>query len=51
MSDEEVSIAEVYMTYYFDVLSRQDPDSDFWSFTLGVGFGWVPGYFQWQDAE
>jgi para-nitrobenzyl esterase len=51
MDNEEVLISEVYSTYYFDISARQLIDPAFWSFTPGVGWGWVPGYFQWQTAE
>lgn len=51
MDSEEISIADVNMTYYLDILSRQAVDPVFWSFIPGVGFGWLPGYFQWQTAE
>jgi para-nitrobenzyl esterase len=51
MDSEEVSINAVYGAYLVDVSLRQVDDPLFWSFNPAVGYGWVPGWFQWSTAE
>ena len=51
MDSEEILINVVYGTYLFDISQRQSVDPVFWSFDPTVGYGWVPGFFQWSTAD
>jgi len=51
MSDEEVTIAGVYLNSILDISARQASDPIFWSFDPAVGWGWLPLWFQWSTAE
>jgi len=52
MDSEEVFIDTVYAAYLADMVQRQiSTDNTFWSFDPTVGYGWVPGWFQWATAE
>ena len=51
MDSEEVLINVVFGTYLFDISQRQLVDPIFWSFDPAVGYGWVPGWFQWSTTE
>jgi para-nitrobenzyl esterase len=51
MDFEEVFINDVKKACLMDIKQRQVSDPDFWSLNPKVGYGWLPLWAQWFEAE